>query len=201
MFLGGQRDSIFATSLLKEMVSVMDDLQTEVSRIMQAAKPPNSSRLEPIRLEEVWRDAISLLSERMKRARVTCRLVGGSTIEGNRQQLMFAFAELLMNSLDAFSSSTIKTLKRAISIRISPSPKSGATTIIYSDSGPGFDRRGADLDTIFSPDYTPNQNRGGLGLYLVRKVISEHGGVVAAIGNRLGAVFKITIGRASRNEC
>jgi signal transduction histidine kinase len=66
--------------------------------------------------------------------------------------------------------------------------------ITIGDDGPGI--APAMLPTIFQPHVSTKSITSGLGLYVVRSIVEEHGGTVTASnGATAGAVFRITVGQ------
>lgn len=62
--------------------------------------------------------------------------------------------------------------------------------IVVRDDGPGIPP--AMLPTIFQPHVSTKSITSGLGLYVVRSIVEEHGGTVSACNDRgAGAVFRI----------
>jgi signal transduction histidine kinase len=71
--------------------------------------------------------------------------------------------------------------------------------ITISDDGPGIPPEM--LPTIFQPHVSTKSITAGLGLYVVRSIVEEHGGTVTACnGEPSGAVFRIGI-QESGNLC
>ena len=69
-----------------------------------------------------------------------------------------------------------------------------------SDHGPGF--RAEDLPNIFKPFFTRRGGGSGLGLAIVQKIVTEHGGTIAASnaaggGGRIEIRLPVTAGRSA----
>jgi signal transduction histidine kinase len=105
--------------------------------------------------------------------------------QADPDQLQQVFINLINNSLDAMPEggvlhvSTVKDFDR-VSIEI-------------SDSGEGIRRD--QMDLIFDPLFSTKHSRGtGLGLTIVKQIISEHGGAVEAESEQgKGTVFRIRL--------
>ena len=70
--------------------------------------------------------------------------------------------------------------------------ESGTCRITVRDHGPGFDPD--EIDALFKPGYTTKPQGSGYGLFLARRVLSQHGGrLVAAPMPSGGAAFVATI--------
>jgi signal transduction histidine kinase len=79
-------------------------------------------------------------------------------------------------------------------IRVDAVPVNGCVNIKVKDSGPGIPD--AMSETIFDPFFTTKgEDQGtGLGLYIVRSIIDEHGGKVRlAPSDGMGAEFHIEL--------
>jgi len=87
---------------------------------------------------------------------------------------------------------------RGGTLRITAGTGAGAAgrdvTIVIEDTGPGLPP--GDLPRLFEPYFSRREGGVGLGLAMVKRIIEEHGGRVAA-GNRTdgptGARFSITL--------
>ncbi|AMK10004.1 MAG: PAS domain-containing sensor histidine kinase [Pseudodesulfovibrio sp.] len=68
---------------------------------------------------------------------------------------------------------------------------SGTVTISVADNGPGLPK---DSSRMFEPYYTKKRGGTGLGLTIVRSIISDHGGMVRAASNHpKGTVFIVEL--------
>ena len=90
-------------------------------------------------------------------------------IEADSDQLQQVFINLINNSLDAMPGGG--------ELRVRTARENGAARIELSDSGEGI--KDDLLDLIFEPMFTTKQGRGtGLGLTVVKQIITEHRGQV-----------------------
>ncbi|MEO8885437.1 MAG: ATP-binding protein [Mucilaginibacter sp.] len=106
---------------------------------------------------------------------------------GDAGKLRRSFSNLLNNSADALSGSTVTPKK----IVVTASQSSDSIKIIIMDSGPGIPHD--IMETIFEPFVTKNKSGGtGLGLAIVRQHIEAHGGAIR-VHNDNGAVFTIDL--------
>lgn len=92
------------------------------------------------------------------------------------------FNNLLVNSIDAFNSSTIDR-NREIKILVINTDK--VITIDYSDNGPGLSKDIVDKSKIFEPmfttkinQYTGDEEGTGLGMWLVKSIVSDNDGTL-----------------------
>jgi signal transduction histidine kinase len=106
-------------------------------------------------------------------------------IEADADQLQQVFINLINNSLDAMP----------IGGQLSVSTASGVASVVITlgDNGEGIAKD--ELDLIFDPMFSTKQGRGtGLGLTIVKQIISEHNGNVE-VESEPGrqTVFRITL--------
>lgn len=105
-------------------------------------------------------------------------------IQGHHDALSRAFANLLLNAVDAMNGDGAITVVLAM--------RGDAAEIRVLDSGPGIPAE--HLEQIWEPDFTTKSRGTGLGLALVRQTIQTHGGGIWA-KNRPegGAEFRILL--------
>lgn len=102
----------------------------------------------------------------------------------DESQIRQVFINLIENSIDAISESG-KIVINALCTK-------DEIQIIFSDTGKGI--RPEDLKNIFDLYFTKKQNGSGIGLSLVQKIITEHGGTISvesSLGK--GTKFMITL--------
>lgn len=90
-------------------------------------------------------------------------------IQADPDQLQQVFINLINNSLDA--------MPHGGKLIVSTAPDIDSVSIVLADSGEGIAKD--ELDLIFDPLFSTKQGRGtGLGLTIVKQIITEHGGDV-----------------------
>lgn len=90
-------------------------------------------------------------------------------IEADADQLQQVFINLINNSLDA--------MPFGGTLSVSTAAGADSVVIVLADSGEGIATD--ELDLIFDPLFSTKQGRGtGLGLTIVKQIVSEHGGDV-----------------------
>lgn len=108
----------------------------------------------------------------------------------------------------------VQVLRNVIENAIQHSPREGAVVLrggrdsaqdggrvwcSVRDSGPGI--QAADLSRIFEPFFTRRSGGTGMGLSIAQRVLSQHGGSIAAANHADGgAVVTLTLPIASRKE-
>jgi len=111
-----------------------------------------------------------------------------SPVRGDRAQLQQVVLNLVLNGLEA--TSTSHGLARRLVIRTSAEKKH--VVIAVEDSGTGIDVD--DLDRLFHPLYTTKAEGLGMGLAIARTIVGAHGGDLRAFNNPGGgATFEFTV--------
>jgi C4-dicarboxylate-specific signal transduction histidine kinase len=123
-----------------------------------------------------------------------------AVIWGSFSQLEQVFCNLINNSLDAASGSSV-----ANELRVTLSKGEGEAPVfrvVFSDNGPGIPAEYS--EEVFTPFFTTKRNGDGtgLGLFIVRNIVSNHGGTIHLdAGAARGARFVVELKRAAtRNE-
>ena len=95
-----------------------------------------------------------------------------------------------MNAVDAMNSVTSR--QRVLRLR-SAIDGSAGVLVSVEDSGPGIDPK--NIDRIFNSFFTTKLQGTGLGLFLCRSIIEDHGGRIWATsaGPDHGAVFNFVL--------
>lgn len=119
----------------------------------------------------------------------TRQVEAGVTLPGSPAAWERVFVNLFLNAAQANP--------QGVEVAIHATCNGGVITLTVADNGPGIPA--SILPTIFEPNVTTQKTRSrrGLGLHIVRMIVSEHGGTVAA-GNQQprGAVFTMTLPQA-----
>jgi signal transduction histidine kinase len=105
----------------------------------------------------------------------------------DRWRMIHVLVNLLSNAADAVALSR----ERLVSISARPEDKS-TVRISVSDTGVGIDPEVA--RHIFTPFFTTKGEGGnGLGLYIVRRTVEDHGGTITFQTDKTGTVFSICV--------
>lgn len=104
-------------------------------------------------------------------------------INVQRHLIQAALAHLIRNAVEATSQNG--------GVAVSACEEDDRAVVVISDTGQGI--RGEDMGRIFDPLFSTREQRYGMGLALVRQIISEHFGEIhVSSGIRKGTVFTIT---------
>ncbi len=174
---------------------VITELGRDVTRLTKVAERfsriGSQPRLEPGDLTETVRSTLVYFERRLPHlgGRVDLRLEGAirNRVRFNRELLEWVLENLIKNGIDA-----LKEGRGTIVVRLEDGPGAGVTLLV-SDTGGGVPSglRGR----IFEPGFTTKTRGWGMGLALVRRIVTQyHGGriQVVASGPR-GTTFAITL--------
>ncbi len=179
-----------------EMIIRQTERIAETTRnvLQYARKLPD--RFSTVDLQTVIRSSVNILAPRIKKVGATVHIYAlehPAMVRGNANQLEQVFCNLINNSLDAIQpgageiSVTVETCALGDGIP--------GYRVIFSDNGPGVPP-GIRKD-IFSPFFTTkfDRNGTGLGLFIVRNIITHHKGKIY-----LGEDSPKAIGAAENNR-
>lgn len=148
----------------------------------------DGSPRQPCPLLSPVSEAVELLNHRTKKGvAIALSIPPEIHILCDRQQISQVFINLFNNALDAMVDATGH-------ISVTAGCAEGRVQIQVSDSGPGIPE--AMAEAVFNPFFTTKGEGGGtgLGLYIVRQIIEEHGGKIAlASHDGMGAIFLIEL--------
>jgi signal transduction histidine kinase len=115
-------------------------------------------------------------------------------IIGDRVQLQQCVMNLLINAFDA--TAEVKLDHREVTIKIGPE-KTGWIRVSVCDNGVGIDPSVA--NRLFEPFVTTKREGMGMGLFVIRSIVQNHGGKIWATPNPdHGTTFSFTIPAAQK---
>lgn len=163
---------------------VLDDLLLSASL---AADPARPSERRPVDLVALARSVVAEEADRIRARRLTVVVDGPPrplVVDGIESALRRAVGEVLSNA--------ISHTPAGGRIEVALSHSAGMVQLAVTDTGPGFDP--AAVDQLFQRFHRGSGDGGryGLGLALLREVVTRHGGTVAAAG-RPGRGARFTI--------
>ena len=107
-------------------------------------------------------------------------------INADRWQMVQALVNLLQNAVDAMEETQCRVLSIAAGI------EQNKMRIGISDTGTGIES--ANMSRIFEAFFTTKGDQGtGLGLYVTRQIVEDHGGTVSVQTGDRGTTFNIVL--------
>ena len=169
VLVDSMRIIVAEAKMLKELVE-------EFSRFarLPVCKPEN------VKLHQLIEQTLTLYDGGLEQ--VDIRKIFDPKIEQVRvdpQQMQRAFVNLIDNSLDALSETSAEP---SILIRTHFNDGRESVTIEFQDNGIGIAPE--DYENLFLPYFSTKKKGTGLGLVIVRQIISEHSGFVRAEPNQ-----------------
>jgi len=182
-------DGYLKNILLKDANNIMEGvktLKTLVSEFTQFARLPAINKKE-MDLHAAINSAITMYDGMLKNIEVELKFDSKMPlINGDDQQLKRVFINLIENSIEAMNS------KGKITITTNYDPENMIAQIEVADTGIGVPLE--EREKIFLPYYSKKKKGMGLGLAIVARIISDHGGNIRVEDNEpMGAKFQIEI--------
>ena len=174
-----ERDPAAAGAFAEKIVAETAGLTRIVTDFLNFARPQALSRA-PVALAAVLADCAAECSVELDAAGVPA----GLELLGDRTALRQTFANLLRNSAEAGRSGT------RVHVKAEGSIENGILHLRLQDDGTGIPS--ADLPKVFIPFFTTKPHGTGLGLALVHRIVSEHGGTVAVSSDASGTAFTLS---------
>lgn len=201
--------------ILKRQLADSPDAQAILNDIIKEAKMANSIvlevlefvrpirlQVEPVRLEAVLHDAVTMAESHAPRGAVEVRLddVPGDLppVQGDPHQLRQLFTNLLTNAFEALGGRGTVEVRAGL---VTEEDHAGGSEIPgptrylvvdVEDDGPGVPAEV--MDRIFSPFFTTKPRGSGLGLAIVRKIVNAHDGRIDVSGRQGGGTrFRVTL--------
>lgn len=159
---GGRRVMTSVNEQLAHLTGTMQDLFTLAE--------PQELKGEPLEVRDVVEDALMEFAGQpgTDRIDVVRRYDPTPPVLGDARRLRQAMVNLMMNGLEAMPDGGTLTL----------AVESEAEDVVLSVTDSGVGMSEASLDKVFLPFHTTKPTGTGLGLPLVARVVSSHGGVI-----------------------
>jgi signal transduction histidine kinase len=161
----------------------------EMSKRMLDFSKKRARRTEPCDVAEIISDAMHFIQPYVRAQFVDVQVHVGQDlppVRMDRWQMVQGVVNILQNAADAMAEQD----RRKVSITARVDGKQ--MRIAISDTGPGISR--VNVDKIFDPFFTTKGERGtGLGLYITKQVIQEHGGTIEVQTGDRGTTFLISL--------
>jgi signal transduction histidine kinase len=179
-----------AAELLADATEGAQRIRDLVRDLLSLSRAGERSRA-PLVVADVLEQTLRLVSRSLTaRAELVRDFQATREIEGDRARLGQVFLNLLQNAIDACGPAA----GRAHRIHVRTRDSARGVCIEIEDNGPGIPDELA--SRIFAPFFTTkSQGAGtGLGLYISRRIVAEHGGTVE-LGQAVsgGALFRVEL--------
>jgi PAS domain S-box-containing protein len=155
--------------------SEVNRLDTIISQFLGAVRPAHTVRTM-VSINTVVQESLAFLQPEIKdRDVIVQEELGESlpTIPANVDQLKQAFYNLIKNAVQALSHGGI--------LRVTTSRSDTHLQISFEDNGTGISVE--DMAHITEPYFTRKKNGSGLGLFIVQRILQEHGGHLELLSN------------------
>jgi len=175
-----------AVRTVLEEVSALKGMLQEFADFARLPAP----RFEPFPVSGLLSDLAALYGRDVAEGRLRVEPPGlDATLSADRGQLRQALVNLVQNGLEA-SGGCVKVTSSAEPERI---------TIRVADDGPGLSA--AQREQLFTPGFTTKAHGSGLGLTIVQRIVSDHGGAIRVEdGAPRGTVFSIELPLHGKEE-
>lgn len=180
-----------AAENLNEIALLTDRIGT-ITGDLKALARKGRSPSEPISLRQVISGALVLLRSRFsgRMDQLDIELPPSDIrVVGHSIRLEQVFINLFQNALEALDS---KKSNGRIEVRTHESDSKVIITV--SDNGPGMPQH--IRDNLFSPFNTSKEKGLGLGLVIVKEIVTDYGGTISAESSTMGTSFRIELRKA-----
>lgn len=174
-----------------DLIAGLTDRIATITDDLKALARKGRSSEEPVALQDVIDGAVVLL-----RSRFTGRLERlfipsmpqGLQVMGNGLRLEQVFINLFQNALEAVDD------RPDGRVDLSVSAMDAKVIVTVADNGPGIPP--VILESLFEPFNTTKEKGLGLGLVIVKDIVSDYGGQLEVETDALGARFKVHLRKA-----
>jgi signal transduction histidine kinase len=190
---------LLADSVKRDAQPVYDILKSETERVARIVRQMlglyrNNEQVKPININTLIEDTLLLLNRQLQRSNVQVisklRELPEAVVAAD--QLRQVLSNLVINAKDSMAEGG-RLLVRTRHIHTSRDFPLGSVRVLVADTGSGIPKEL--LSSIFEPFVTTKGEKGtGLGLWIVRGIIGNHGGKISVRSKTgKGTVFKIEL--------
>ena len=183
--LGDETDLATVRQFARSIANESANLTRVVTDLLRFARPLELSR-EEVDLRATLKDCARECPVELKMDGI----VDDFAVTGDSTALRQAFSNLLRNSAEA-ASNGVPTV-----VEVTAKSHDDRAEIVVRDNGRGIPPQ--QLPKIFIPFFTTKTQGSGLGLALVHRVVTEHGGSISVNSGPEGTSFTITLPAAAR---
>lgn len=174
--------------MMSYMINEVDRINELVTSLLDSARP-RPPDFQPQVLADIVRQVLDMLADKFdsRDIVVECHLDEvPSELACDRDQMVQVLLNLLMNAS--------QVLEHGGQIRIAIEARGEQLALLIEDSGPGI--AASERDAVFEPFVSHRAGGIGLGLSVVREIVTLHGGAISVGNGRLGgACFTLLLPR------
>jgi signal transduction histidine kinase len=167
-----------AHEMMSYMINEVDRINELVTSLLDSARA-RAPEFHPQLLAEIVRHVLDMLHDKFESRGIVIESVLdelASDLDCDRDQMLQVLLNLLLNAS--------QVLEHGGHIRIAIEAHDQQLALLIDDDGPGIPA--AERDTIFEPFVSYRAGGIGLGLPVVREIMSLHGGTISAGTSPLG---------------
>ncbi|MCP5144906.1 MAG: hypothetical protein H6978_08795 [Gammaproteobacteria bacterium] len=166
----------------------VDRISNSVSALLEQSKESDKTRLL-VDLNDLLKETIDLFRTQAELAGITLKFVPASSpldFVGSPGSLRQVFVNILMNAIEAIKSGGVVTISTVV--------RNNDYEIIFEDTGVGMPKDIA--KRVFDMHFTTKSSGTGIGLYVSRVIVEDHGGDIA-LNTELGkgTTVRVTLPR------
>ncbi len=173
------------------MAAAAEDIPIEIDRIDSLIKEfvEYTSPRKPVRasinLYEELSNSIKLIKMQIKSINIDMNVDTAYFVKFDINHLKQIILNILLNSIDA-----IKDIENP-SIKIYSDEKDNKIMLCFEDNGYGMKKENS--EKIFDPFFTTKDNGNGIGMFVVRQMVEDNGGSIAAHSDGEHKGMRITV--------
>ncbi len=177
--LAGERDPETSQQFARKIAAETSSLTRIVTDFLNFARPQDI-QAETLELRPLLEDCASECGVALR----FTAFPPGLELNGDPTALRQAFANLLRNSAEAARDG------QPPEVAVSAESAGEALHLVLRDNGGGIPQE--DLARIFIPFFTTKSQGTGLGLALVHRILTEHGGAISVASDPAGSTFTLS---------
>lgn len=175
----------FSDEKSKEFLMLAEKEIKRVGTIVTQLKDlyrPITEEIGPVDIHELLERVLNLVSGKLVEQRVQVERLFSSSLpllQGRPDQLSQVFLNLIVNAINAMSGNGKLTVQTEVELQRTDDdePETRWLVVKIRDTGVGIDPN--DQEHIFEPFFTTREQGTGLGLFVSKKVMLEHGGRIS----------------------
>lgn len=169
--------------LLSALQEALDAGELALGNLTESLPPPSQESKQPVNLNQIIREAISLSTEPLLKNGITVEWQPSlqlPAVIGKERRLRSMFKQIIENAIEAMSDRNVKTRDLNVVTRV----EKDAVVCDFTDTGPGIPNEL--LVKVFQPFFSTKiggSSCRGMGLPVVQEIVSDHAGTVYIDGD------------------